>query len=99
MQIWDLNADYISNLMLPHKSNKPNDFHWIGGLKIRPLMITHPGLDQAYCYLWNELEGNKGAESVRVLYLTIDNCAGNFKNNAILRYMGLFNCGSYLYGS
>jgi len=43
-------------------------FHWVGGLKIRPLIITHPGIDKSFCYIWSEIEGNKGASSVKVLY-------------------------------
>jgi len=89
LEIWAINADFIANLTLPHKRNKPNDFHWVGGLKVRPLMITHPGLKDAFfCYFWNETEGNKGASSVRVLCVTVDNCAGNYKNNILLQYIG-----------
>jgi len=87
--MWDINADFIANMTLPHKTNQPNDFHWVGWLKVRPLMITHPGLNKAFCYFWNETEGNKGANecvsildkyikdqipsSVRVLFITVDN--------------------------
>jgi len=61
MPIWYIGADFISNLSIPKKSNTPNKFHWVGGLRIRPLMITHPGLNKAFCYMWNETEGKKGA--------------------------------------
>jgi len=102
MQIWYLAADFIANMSLPHKRETPNDFHWVGGFKIRPLIITHPGIDKSFCYIWGEIDGNKGENlpaSVRVLYLTVDNCAGNFKNNIVLRYLGLPSCWSHLYGS
>lgn len=56
-----LNADFISNFSLPHKCNTPNEFHWMGGMKIRPLIITHPGIDKTFCYLWSEIDGKKGA--------------------------------------
>jgi len=63
LPISEIKADFLANFKLPHKSNTPNQFHWTSGLNVRPLLITHPGLDEAYSYLWNETVGKKGAHN------------------------------------
>jgi len=117
MLLWYINADFIANLSIPHKCCTPNDFHWVGGLKIRPLIITHPGINKSYCYIWSEYDGNKGAvecisvldkhikqsvpDSVKVLYLTVDNCSGLFNINweICASNYTFASSWSYLYGS